>query len=46
MKETGRSSSEFFSSAKRKLEIFNVFGGKASERAGALGPPTGTGNEN
>ena len=31
-----KSSSKFFSSAKRELEIFYVFGGKASERAGAL----------
>ena len=31
-----KSSSKFFSSAKRELEIFIVLGGKANERAGAL----------
>ena len=31
-----KSSSKFFSSAKREPEIFYVFGGKASERAGAV----------
>ena len=34
----------FFSSVKRELEIFYVFGGKVSEKPGA-GPTTGTGNE-
>ena len=38
-----KSSSKFFSSAKRKIEILYVFGGK--ERARALGPTTATGNE-
>ena len=40
-----KSSSKFFSSAKRELQIFYVFGCKASERAGALGPTAGTGND-
>ena len=39
-----KSSSELFSSAKNKLGIY-IFGGKAVERAGALVPTTGTGNE-
>ena len=39
-----KSSSELFSSVKHKLGIY-IFGGKAVERAGALVPTTGTGNE-
>ena len=39
-----KSSSKLFSSAKHELEIY-IFGGKAIERAGALEPTTGTGNE-
>ena len=39
-----KSSSKLFSSAKHELGIY-IFGGKAIERAEALEPTTGTGNE-